>query len=361
MHIRRSISQPRALLVADSPHWVYHRKARNLQKRFKRLHADIGFVSPVEKQNHWMVLRKKHHYDVIWFMGYRMGHDAVNSKTSALARYVKSRNRRGCAVVATVTNSLIHFNTPSAKEIRQNNGHVPTISQAERRLLRSVYDQDVSVEHKEKAAVDLKRISQFNAISANNKFSFHKLNAQGIHCNYVPDGVDLETFQYKTPLEEREFGILFISSRSKQHHKGIKIFRALKRSLADSGVKCRSIVVDSSSNKRTHEKMCQIYNQYPIFICASQAEGGPATLLESTACGCIPISTPVGYSQTIIGKKNGYIVPRDHESFLKTILDLRDRTDLMQRMSLGARKSVKNWSWDSQATGYEQFLISSLR
>ena len=146
----------------------------------------------------------------------------------------------------------------------------------------------------------------------------------------------------------------------KQEHKGIGIFRELAALLQPRGIPCRAVIANSAQNWRTPAMLCEIYNQYPIFICASRGEGGPATLLEAAACGCVVISTPVGYSEDIIGSSNGYIVRRRSDEFLEKVTALYEDSESLQAMSQRIQATVRGWDWTIRAKAYEQFLLDHL-
>ena len=84
-----------------------------------------------------------------------------------------------------------------------------------------------------------------------------------------------------------------------------------------------------------------IYNQYPIYILTSIAEGNPKTLLEAMACECAVIGTNVaGINNIVRDGKNGTLVDSDKISLRKAIIQLIH--DEQMRVALGkeARKDV---------------------
>lgn len=56
------------------------------------------------------------------------------------------------------------------------------------------------------------------------------------------------------------------------------------------------------------ERKKEIFNSSKIFVLCSKGEGFPLALLESMACGCVPVVTDVGdISDVVINGENGYI------------------------------------------------------
>lgn len=69
-------------------------------------------------------------------------------------------------------------------------------------------------------------------------------------------------------------------------------------------------------------EMPSIYNKIDFYLMLSDIEGGPATISESFASGCVTISTPVGISLDIIQDKiNGFIVDASNKIKLAELLE----------------------------------------
>ena len=93
--------------------------------------------------------------------------------------------------------------------------------------------------------------------------------------------------------------------------------------------------------KVKNNQLPTIYNQYPIYVLTSIAEGNPKTLLEAMACECAVIGTNVaGINNIVRDGKNGILVDLDQVSLKKAILKLI--SDEQMRVVLGkqARKNV---------------------
>lgn len=357
---RSSSQRRRILLIADRPNWVYDRKATNLKRRFREFDVDVGYVESCSRTSHWLQLFRSHHFDVLWYLGYRLGRSPAKRLPTWFSSFVKKQNQRGTAVVASVTNALMHFEVPSAETSLSDRDVAPSITAPERELLGTCFDEQMARGKGKRLASDIKRLQVYNRIAVNNKFAFQKLRAHDIDCDFLPDGVDRRVFRCDVPVADRKFGVLFVSSIRKQEHKGMEIFRALSERLQPMGIETHAVIADSYNNVRSLEEMSEIYNGYPIYICASKAEGGPATLLEASACGCVTITTPVGYSNEIVGQGAGCIVPRNVDAFLQKILHLRDNSQLLQEMSKVARQTIGEWDWDIQARAHEGFLVENL-
>jgi glycosyltransferase involved in cell wall biosynthesis len=83
--------------------------------------------------------------------------------------------------------------------------------------------------------------------------------------------------------------------------------------------------------------------QQDIFLCTSDVEGGPLTLIESMACGVVPIATRIGgYSAEVIvdGRTGFHVDVADAPGFVDKIAYLDDRRALLRDLSRSCREFV---------------------
>lgn len=360
-HPRRQERLPRVLFVADRPNWVYDRKARHLKSRLRNLSFDIGYVRASDPNSNWLRLYDQNRYQALWYLGFHMGRDDVNRGVDDLSQFVRHANHHGTAVVASVTNALMHFNLLADATTGNDAGGATAITLLEREMIERNFAECEAADQGQRRQIDLQRLRAYNGLAVNNKVAYTKLRARNLACHLVPDGVDLTVFRPTTPIVERKRGVIMVCSKRKQLHKGHGLFRQLTDQLRPHNVECRAIIGDSKTNSRRPAEMAELYNQYPIYLCASKAEGGPATLLEAVACGCVAVSTPVGYATELLGQGVGCIVRRRVEEFRDVILYLLDDNDLTVTMSTRTKDVIQHHSWDVRAEAHEAFLFEHLR
>jgi len=91
-----------------------------------------------------------------------------------------------------------------------------------------------------------------------------------------------------------------------------------------------------------NEKLPFELNRSSLFILPSLYEGNPKALLEAMACGLPVIGTDVeGIKGIIKHKKNGFLCNINAESIRKAIITLMCDQELIKKISLNARKYVK--------------------
>jgi glycosyltransferase involved in cell wall biosynthesis len=90
-----------------------------------------------------------------------------------------------------------------------------------------------------------------------------------------------------------------------------------------------------------NEKLPQLLNKYKFFILTSKYEGHPKSLLESMACGCIPIcAKSTGINEILINYKNGFFIPENKAQFKEFLMTIEKKKRLLENISINARKTV---------------------
>jgi len=172
--------------------------------------------------------------------------------------------------------------------------------------------------------------------------------------NTVPlaNGVDLSTFYCTRPPQGRKHKVLWTGSIYHAELKGYKsILKPLAERLKEIGVETDLKLVDSHSpHILTSAQMREWYNSGTIYVCASESEGTPNPALESAACGCVVISTPVGnMPELIVPGENGYLVDRTVEAFFSAIQASIEDFD---RLTSNMQKRIQSWDWRARSLDF---------
>lgn len=306
--------KPKILYIADVFNWSFHLKGLQYIKYLPQYDIDIGFAKTNSPEFYWENMCANKHYDVIWHL-----HSGNLPYKENFFKYIKSFNDKGTRVILT-----------------QN-----------------------EVNSVESIKNDIKRLSAFNAISVNNPLAYKNFCLAGFNNIYQTyDGVDLNTFGPDINIENRKFKVLFISSKIRLEHKGYYIWERVKERLSDyNNIEFVEVITDSFNNKRSFDDMNLIYNDCQVYVCLSVSEGGPCTLLESAACGVVPIMTKVGYYEYF---KNAITIERNENDCVNAILELRSNKKKLYEMSKSLCKEVLPWSDKLMSQHWGYFLQNSI-
>jgi glycosyltransferase involved in cell wall biosynthesis len=103
----------------------------------------------------------------------------------------------------------------------------------------------------------------------------------------------------------------------------------------------------------------RFYSSLDFYVCTSSVEGVPYPVLESMACECVVLTTPVGIVPEIINNsKNGFILNESTitSDFVKNIEFLRTNQIIVENISKNARKTIINqfdWNKIIESTYYK--------
>jgi len=103
------------------------------------------------------------------------------------------------------------------------------------------------------------------------------------------------------------------------------------------------------------DQLVNVVSQFDVFLCTSEIEGGPLTLLECIAMGITPVSTPVGLARDLlVGSGLGYVYPKGSARIAARYLrHLSDRLLPWPDRSRLIAAATKI-SWEQSALGYEK-------
>ncbi|WP_034765329.1 glycosyltransferase [Rossellomorea vietnamensis] len=190
----------------------------------------------------------------------------------------------------------------------------------------------------------------------------------------IPHGFD-ESFVPKSTYKkkitpENKLVIGFCSKRYGRLVKGEETLYKVIESLKDENVKyifigngrkkehdfCEKMGVESEYYENLdYSHFPEIYSKMDIFLIASKAEGGPASLPEAMATGLPVVSTPCGFVPDLLTDGvNGFIVDYDdNQGFVSAINKFIKNPRLLKSMGTKARESESLYTWSEIVGFYE--------
>lgn len=145
-------------------------------------------------------------------------------------------------------------------------------------------------------------------------------------------------------------------------HKGfLTIIKVAVEELQREGVAVTGNFIDRNVNGLPFDQMPAYYNSLDIFLCASDIEGTPNTVLEAMACGLPVISTNVGIVPEVFGERQKeFITDRDVASIKVKIRQLVENPPLRQQLSQENLASIQDWSWQVKTEKWHDFFEMAL-
>ncbi len=168
----------------------------------------------------------------------------------------------------------------------------------------------------------------------------------------ISNGVDLNTFYIKKPIELRKPRVLWVGSHFHRKTKNYNtILVPLEKLLNKDGIATDFKLTNSHGKYRlTSDQMNIWYNSGTIYVIASNTEGTPNPGLESSAAGCVPVSTRVGNMPELIQDGvNGYLCGTSIDSLYHTIKKaMLNYIELSNNM----QTTIKSWDWKVRSVEY---------
>lgn len=178
---------------------------------------------------------------------------------------------------------------------------------------------------------------------------------------WISNGVDLDTFRVKEPIEERTPRVLWCGAKfhcsprdgNPESIKGFsEVLMPLSKRLDAAGIDYDFRVTNSDAPHlcRSTDEMVDWYNTGTIYVCASSSEGTPNPALEAAACGCTIVSTPVGNMPELIRQgENGMLIGRDVNEFA-VVVSLAATS--FPHMGPAMQRDIQSWHWRERSQQY---------
>lgn len=194
-------------------------------------------------------------------------------------------------------------------------------------------------------------------------------NAKMRKIAYVPNGIDLERFQFRSAKNNPAFKFLFVGRLEKQkglvylleaagilkNKKDFKVIiigwgseaEILKKNTLNSSL---GDIVDFKG-KVDEQTLISNYLECDAFVLPSLWEGMPLTLLEAAAAGMPVIASNVGGISSIFDhEQNALIIePRNAEALSDAMMKLICDDKLRERLGKNARRLAERFSWENTA------------
>lgn len=171
----------------------------------------------------------------------------------------------------------------------------------------------------------------------------------------IANGVDFDDF-HSNGIAQRGQRVLWIGKDSPDDNKGLRaVLRPLREMAGKAGFDCDFRVTGPQSRLMTPQ-LRTWYNSGTYIVCASLSEATANTVMEAAACGCVPVSTPVGtltdWAQD--GENCVLVKDRSPEAFLDGLQTARDAR---LRLASGAMEAVAKYDYRKVARLYFEEVL----
>jgi GT2 family glycosyltransferase len=193
----------------------------------------------------------------------------------------------------------------------------------------------------------------------------------------IQDGIDLETFikTKESRIEEKSKNDLIVGwvgnsawgiSEDGIDHKGFRtIIKPAIEELKKQGVNIILKYCDSTepATKIPHKEMAGFYNSIDAYLCLSDIEGTPNTILEAMACGIAVITTNVGIVDEVFGKEQRKFIlnSRNIESLSEKLMELYKNKNMLNVLGEENLIRIQGWSWKDKTELFDIFFSNALK
>jgi len=183
----------------------------------------------------------------------------------------------------------------------------------------------------------------------------------------ITDGVDLTLFfpknieRFADAVLKRPLKIGWTGNSEWSGYADLKGINTIIKPAVDNlklaGYNVELEILDRKNGAVSHDKMSDFYNSLDVYVCASEIEGTPNTILEAMACGVPCISTDVGIVPDAFGDlQRKFIIERsvsDLETKIKTILE---NPKVLIQLSEENLTSIKEWDWAIRVQYFKEYF-----
>ena len=197
-------------------------------------------------------------------------------------------------------------------------------------------------------------MNKTNHVHANSIMLLEEIKKFNPNTHYVPNGVDEKLFHPVKPiLPFDELIVGHVGKKCKEKGQSQIIEPAILKSGARSYVN-----TNDYRNKLPYCQMWQKYQDFDIFIVASDEDGTPNPALEAAACGRPIISNRIGnMPEFIIDGYNGFLVEKNIDAYVQKIKWCMNHKEEVMRMGMNARKTIEEgWTWKIQSEKYREMF-----
>lgn len=198
-----------------------------------------------------------------------------------------------------------------------------------------------------------------NHIHANSIMLMNQVKKFNPNVHYVPNGVDERLFIPSKPITpDGDLIVGHVGKKCKEKGQDAFIIPAIEKSGAKSYVNTKDY-----RDKLPYCQMWKTYQDFDIFLVASDEDGTPNPALEAAACGRPIISNRIGNMPEFIKDGiNGFLVEKKIDDYVEKIEWCRKNKSKVAKMGMEARKTVeKEWTWAIQAERYRKMFREVLK
>lgn len=193
---------------------------------------------------------------------------------------------------------------------------------------------------------------------------------------FIPNSIELKNYKFQKKVVKKP-KLFWLRSYKKLYNPlmAIKVVHNLK----NKGVDCQLCMVGPDGGgsfldakklaekldlevafnlKINKEKWIELSKEYNIFINTTNFDNMPVSVIEAMALGFPVVSTNVGGLPYLIeNNKNGLLVDKDDvEAMANHIIKLLNEPQLVNELSLNARKKIEQYDWNVVRKKWMQLL-----
>ena len=237
--------------------------------------------------------------------------------------------------------------------------------------------------------VTLGSVDEFTVVSRKSGAFLQRLGIASKRITYIPNGVDLDTFQpMKRAIAEKKMGlesngkfrILFLAHL--RESKGVEIFIEAANRIGKEIEDVEFLIVGSGPLESLVSRKCNesnglllhlsyiddsllpaAFNSSDLYVLPSYVEGLPQSLLEAMACNTPVVASAVGgILEVVIPEETGLLVePSNPKQIADAVNRLLKDKNLAKKFGENGRKRVEekfSWTFIAQQTKqlYERLL-----